>query len=69
MSDFLPNVFISLLMGAIVYGVGVCSKAIPEILCLLLQILIGAASYVLLSKVTKNKNFDYVLGILQRKKK
>ena len=68
MGDFLPNVFISLLMGVVVYGVGACLNTLPDILVLLLQILVGAASYVLISKVTKNKNFDYVLGIIKRKK-
>lgn len=68
MSDFLPNVFIALLMGAVVYGAGVLLSTFPDVLCLLIQIVIGAASYVLFSKITKNKNLDYLLGIIKRKK-
>jgi len=57
--DILPNICIAALMGVIVHFVGKID--LPVIMLLLLQIIVGVISYVLLSIVTKNDNFIYLL--------
>lgn len=58
--DILPNLILSVIMGAAVWLVG--KLALPRTLLLLLQILVGVITYVLLSLITKNENFSYLLG-------
>ena len=41
-------------------------QTLPDVVLMLLQILVGAAVYVLLSILTKNHNFFYLLEILKR---
>lgn len=63
LSDFLPNLVISVIMGAAVMYVGRLQAAM--VLVLMVQILIGVMVYVALSILTRNKNFYYLLEIIK----
>ncbi len=67
--DFVPNVILSLLMGGAVFAVGRWGSVSTEVLCLLLQIIAGVGAYILLSKITKNKSYDYLMELLINRKK
>lgn len=64
--DILPNLVMSVIMGAVVYLVDYLPMSL--FLKLLLQLLVGATSYLFLSVITKNSSFEYLLGILKAKK-
>lgn len=64
-ADLLPNLSIALIMGIVVYLVdyvqtGLFAKVI-------IQMLVGALSYVGLSIVTKNSSFKYLLNVIKEK--
>ncbi|MBQ4067496.1 MAG: lipopolysaccharide biosynthesis protein [Clostridia bacterium] len=61
--DILPNLLTSLAMGGAVYAM----NFIPmnRLLLLLLQIICGAAAYILISIVTKNENFNYFINMFK----
>lgn len=61
-SDLLPNLLLSLVMGAGVLAVGQLNW--PAYVLLPVQILAGAAIYVCLSAATKNKSFQYLLNYI-----
>lgn len=63
LKDILPNILLSVLMGVCVYGIGYSSLPVFVELCL--QILAGAAIYIVGSVVTKNESFSYMLDILK----
>ena len=58
--DILPNLFSSLLMGAVVLAMN--KLPIAPLLTLLLQILAGALVYAGISLLTKNEHFKYLLN-------
>ena len=65
MKDIMPNLALSLIMGVLVYLGG---ALIPNaVLKLILQILFGAAIYVVLSVITRNESFQYMLTMIQNK--
>lgn len=61
--DMIPQMFISLIMGVVVYCVSFINVNI--IITLVLQIIVGIVSYVCLSKIFKVDSFDYLLGIIK----
>lgn len=67
-ADFLPNVGLAGIMGLITWFVGLLLplSAFPK---MLVQILIGAGCYVILSVITKNESFWYVLRELKNGRK
>jgi len=62
--DLLPNFLLSLAMAAAVILVG--KLAMSTWLLLGLQVLVGGGVYVLLSILTKNENFRYLLGFCKQ---
>lgn len=58
LADILPNLIISLIMGAIVLLMN--NLNISSMLLLVLQIAVGGIIYVILSVITKNENFKYL---------
>ena len=64
--DLLPNLAISLVMGIIVGWLD--NIDIGVFLKLVLQILVGIASYIILSIITKNKNFRYIFDMIKVRK-
>lgn len=69
LKDIFPSVFLSLVMGASVFLVGLIKTNVY--LLLVLQVAVGVVVYVGLSYLTKNENFifivDYAKSILKRK--
>ena len=61
--DILPQIAISLLMGAIVFSVSFLD--LHEIVTLVIQVPLGAVVYILLSKVFHVDSFEYVMGIIK----
>ena len=63
--DALPSFILSLIMAIIVY----CIRYIilNNILCLIVQVLIGVFIYILLSFITKNENYIYLINIFRNK--
>ena len=64
-SDIIPNLAISVVMGVIVYFVGLLP--IGLILKVMIQIIIGILSYLLLSVITRNSSFNYLLTLIKCK--
>lgn len=65
MSDILPAVGCSAIMAVIVMAVGLLPiHALP---LLIIQVLIGATAYILLAIITKNKEFNYIIGLVKSK--
>lgn len=65
LADILPNIMISIAMGLIVYCVGLLSIALlPKTV---LQVVVGILSYVLLSIITRNGSFKYILNFIKEK--
>lgn len=62
--DMLPNIIITLVMGAIVYSLNFLH--IDGAITLVLQIILGVVSYLLLSLALKPPAFGYVLSILRK---
>ncbi len=63
LKDLLPNLIISLIMFVIVRCVELLNLNIY--LGLVLQVIVGMIIYVVLSLITKNENFYYVLNVLK----
>lgn len=61
-ADILPNLLITLAMGAVVMLLGLLNCSVG--LLLALQILTGVVVYVVLSVVTRNENFRYLLQFI-----
>lgn len=66
LKDVMPTLFISMIMGMIVYIIGLFSRDI--LLILLMQILIGASSYYLLCRMFKLDSLNYVLDYFRQVK-
>lgn len=65
-ADILPNLLIALIMGVIVYLISFLN--ISLLLSLVLQIVSGGIIYLILSIITKNDSFTYLINILKNRK-
>ncbi len=65
MQDFLPGVWMSAVMFAAVFMLGLLP--LSNLLLLLLQIAVGGSIYILLSVITKNAEFSYLKEFLSEK--
>ena len=63
LKDMLPQIGLSLLMGAIVYCVNFIG--LPSIITLLIQVPLGAAIYVLCSKLFHIDSFEYIINMVK----
>ncbi len=63
--DILPNLFISVIMGIIVYVISYLNMS--NILILLIQIIVGILIYLLLSILTRNDSYIYLLNLIKKK--
>ena len=63
LKDMLPQIGLSLLMGAIVYGVSFLH--LNDIITLLIQVPLGALIYIAGSKLFRIDSFEYILSILK----
>ncbi len=61
--DVFPSLFISLVMGAVVYNIDFSSIAVG--IGLILQIVIGGITYATLAKILKLESFSYLLLIIK----
>ena len=61
--DILPNLLTAIAMVIPCFYVG--RLDMPAIILLILQIMVGTISYVLISVVTRNKNFMYIWGYIK----
>lgn len=64
--DILPNIIMALIMGAAVFGIGL--TPLPLLLRLMIQIVVGAGIYYILSKITKNDTYYYAVNIIKQRK-
>ncbi|SFH96050.1 Membrane protein involved in the export of O-antigen and teichoic acid [Pseudobutyrivibrio sp. OR37] len=67
LKDVIPNILGAIIMGIIVYFVGLYFYSIPNVICLLIQIFAGVVSYIGISLLTKNENFMQVLKIINKR--
>lgn len=65
LGDIFPNLFISLIMGIVVWGVRLLK--ISSLLMLAIQALLGVVVYIVLSYISKNKSFGYIINNLKNK--
>lgn len=63
MMDILPSIFISVLMGAIIYPI--TFLGFPDFVTLMVQVLVGMGVYVAASMVLKIDSFVYLLNIVK----
>nr|MBP3598134.1 lipopolysaccharide biosynthesis protein [Eubacterium sp.] len=63
LADLIPSILLSAGMGVCVYFVGMLP--IPMILSMVLQVLVGVIVYILLSRLFKVSQFDYILQVLK----
>ena len=63
MKDLSKNLFISLIMGVVIFFVGYLP--VNTILLLLIQVIVGFIIYIILSIVTKNEEYNFILNILK----
>ena len=61
--DIVPNLTLALVMALAVFAVGKCFTGIPVFLSLVVQVLLGSGLYILLSIITHNSSFNYVMDI------
>lgn len=64
--DILPSLLLSIIMCLTVKGIGFVIKTSPLIL-LIIEVLIGMTTYVLLSIVSKNESFKYLLEFIKER--
>lgn len=57
--DILPSIIAAVLMGGIIYPI--CYLAVPDIVILVIQIVLGLAVYIGLSVVFKIDSFYYII--------
>lgn len=62
-SDIVPNLLIAVMMGLLVWSMG--NINISAFILLPVQILAGMSAYVVLSILTKNRNFYYILSLFK----
>ena len=63
LADLVPSIILASIMGGCVYLVGLLP--IPLIASIILQVLVGAAVYILLSYLLKISQFTYILQVLK----
>lgn len=63
LADLVPSIILASIMGGCVYLVGLLP--IPLIVSIILQVLVGAAVYILLSYLLKISQFTYILQVLK----
>lgn len=61
--DLIPSILLAAAMGICVYGVGRLS--VPDLASIVLQIVSGAASYIILSLAFRVSQFRYIIDILK----
>lgn len=66
MKDITPSLFISIIMGVIVYLMQLLKYS--NLLTILLQIITGGVIYIVLSYITKNESFIYLINMLKKKR-
>lgn len=66
LADMLTSLLMASLMGAVVYPISMLP--ISDITVLVLQVIIGAAVYLLESVLFRHSAFTYLLGVVKRKK-
>lgn len=64
--DILPNILMSLIMGVFVYFISYLHLSV--LVSLIIQILLGGIIYLILSILTKNDSFIYLINILKSRK-
>lgn len=64
--DILPNILMSLIMGVFVYFISYLHLSV--LVSLIIQILLGGIIYLILSVLTKNDSFIYLINILKSRK-
>lgn len=67
LSDMIPNIVITLLMGIVVYCITFIGMG--ELITLVVQIITGVAIYLVLSILIKPPAFRYILSIISRNRK
>ena len=65
LKDILPGILLAVVMGIFVKLIEFIPIAMPLIVTLILQILVGATIYILLSKLFKLESFEYLLSIVK----
>ena len=61
--DLIPSILLAVAMGICVYGVG--RLPVPDLVRIVLQVVSGAASYIILSLAFRVNQFRYLLDILK----
>ncbi len=61
--DIFPSVLIALIMGIPVFAVSLFGWG--NLITLIIQVPLGAAVYLLMSKITKSESFEYILSIVR----
>lgn len=61
--DLIPSILLAATMGICVYGVG--KLPVPDLLSIVLQVISGAASYIVLSLVFRVSQFRYLLDMIK----
>ena len=64
--DIFPNILMSLIMGGFVYFISYLHSSV--LVSLMIQILLGGIIYLILSILTKNDSFIYLINILKSRK-
>lgn len=64
MSDVLPNLIIAIIMGGVVLALNQLNISVVSLFCL--QIIVGIVVYILLSIITRNENFRYLLEYMRQ---
>lgn len=63
--DILPNIIITAVMGIIVFIIGAALRGCSSWIQLILQIFCGMLTFILISFVTRNETFYYILNIVK----
>jgi len=66
LSDIWHSGIIAVIMGGIVYAVSFLP--INYYLMLAIQIVVGVTSYILISMVSHNENYEYIIGMIKKRK-
>lgn len=61
--DLIPSILLAAAMGICVYGVG--RLPVPDLISIVLQVVSGAASYIILSLAFRVSQFRYIIDILK----
>lgn len=65
--DIIPSLFISVIMGGIISLIQLLKY--EDMVTIMLQVILGGIIYIVLSYITKNKNFMYLFNILIKKRR